>query len=123
VLVQCFERRCLTFTPDNSPESQVEAGNIGQHYYLWRYGSPVDETFAPLLPSGISGPAPEGPPGCVSINEAGIQDLVTIVHIDRALAEQVIRTRPHMYLDSMGIATDLTLGQIEDIYAEGVACV
>jgi hypothetical protein len=59
----------------------------------------------------------------VNINEAGIEDLVTIVHIDHVIAEQVIRTRPHMYLDSMGIATDLTLSQIEDIYAEGVACV
>jgi hypothetical protein len=37
VLVQCFERRCLTYTPDNAPEWQVEAGNVGQHYYHWRY--------------------------------------------------------------------------------------
>jgi len=38
VLVQCFERRCLTYTPDNAPEWQVEMGNVGQHYYRWRYG-------------------------------------------------------------------------------------
>jgi hypothetical protein len=38
VLVQCFQRRCLTFTPLNPPEWQVEVGNIGQHYYAWRYG-------------------------------------------------------------------------------------
>lgn len=37
VLFQCFERRCLTFTPTNPPEWQVEAGNVGQHYYQWRY--------------------------------------------------------------------------------------
>ncbi len=37
VLVQCFERRCLTYTPDNAPEWQVEAGNVGQHYKAWRY--------------------------------------------------------------------------------------
>jgi hypothetical protein len=37
VLVQCFERRCLTYTPDNSPEWRVEMGNVGQHYYRWRY--------------------------------------------------------------------------------------
>ena len=42
VLSQCFERRCLTYTPGNSAGWQVEAGNIGQHYYRWRYGdSPV----------------------------------------------------------------------------------
>jgi hypothetical protein len=38
VLVQCFERRCLTYTPDNTPGWQVEAGNVGRHYYIWRYG-------------------------------------------------------------------------------------
>ncbi|HAX25387.1 MAG TPA: hypothetical protein PLR44_05330 [Thermomicrobiales bacterium] len=37
VLIQCFERRCLTYTPDNPAGWQVEAGNIGQHYYRWRY--------------------------------------------------------------------------------------
>lgn len=38
VLVQCFQRRCLTYTPDNAPAWQVEAGNVGRHYYNWRYG-------------------------------------------------------------------------------------
>lgn len=38
VLVQCFERRCLTYTPSNPDGWQVEAGNVGQHYYIWRYG-------------------------------------------------------------------------------------
>jgi hypothetical protein len=37
VLLQCFERRCLTYTPDNDPGWQVESGNVGQHYYQWRY--------------------------------------------------------------------------------------
>ena len=39
VLVQCFERRCLTYTPGNDPAWRVEAGNVGQHYYAWRYES------------------------------------------------------------------------------------
>ncbi len=38
VLVQLFERRALTFTPDNPPGWQVEMGNVGLHYYIWRYG-------------------------------------------------------------------------------------
>ncbi|RIK39462.1 MAG: hypothetical protein DCC58_15245 [Chloroflexi bacterium] len=46
VLMQCFERRCLTYAPENPPAWQVEAGNVGQHYYAWRYGqlgkTPVD---------------------------------------------------------------------------------
>jgi hypothetical protein len=38
VLVQAFERRILTFTPINDPDWQVEMGNVGRHYYTWRYG-------------------------------------------------------------------------------------
>ena len=40
VLIQAFERRVLTYTPDNPPGWQVEMGNIGLHYYAWRYGAP-----------------------------------------------------------------------------------
>jgi hypothetical protein len=39
VLMQCFERRCLTYTPNNPDGWKVEAGNVGQHYYQWRYGT------------------------------------------------------------------------------------
>ncbi|HUG13413.1 MAG TPA: choice-of-anchor Q domain-containing protein [Thermomicrobiales bacterium] len=42
VLIQCFERRCLTYTPGNPDGFVVEAGNVGQHYYLWRYFLAVD---------------------------------------------------------------------------------
>ncbi|HEX2911600.1 MAG TPA: C39 family peptidase [Chloroflexia bacterium] len=37
VLVQLFERRALTYTPGNPAAFLVEMGNIGQHYYAWRY--------------------------------------------------------------------------------------
>lgn len=50
-LVQVFERRVLTYTPGNSPGWEVESGNMGLHYRIWR-GLPVDEPidpqFAPL---------------------------------------------------------------------------
>lgn len=38
VLIQAFERRVLTFTPSNAPNFRVEMGNIGRHYFEWRYG-------------------------------------------------------------------------------------
>ncbi|MEI6045834.1 MAG: PQQ-binding-like beta-propeller repeat protein [Chloroflexota bacterium] len=37
ILVQLFERRVLTYTPTNDANSKVEMGNVGQHYYRWRY--------------------------------------------------------------------------------------
>ncbi len=38
VLVQAFERRVLTYTPDNPDGYKVEAGNVGTQYLRWRYG-------------------------------------------------------------------------------------
>ena len=65
MLIQVFERRVLTYTPDNSDGWKVEAGNVGQHYYLCRYGRPVDlpESPAPLpsptpTPSSTPSPSP-----------------------------------------------------------------
>ena len=50
VLMQCFERRCLTYNPANAPEWQVEAGNVGRHYHAWRYDEPSGPTPSPTEP-------------------------------------------------------------------------
>ena len=42
VLVQLFERRVLTYTPSNPDPYKVEMGNIGQHYYAWRYSDSLN---------------------------------------------------------------------------------
>jgi hypothetical protein len=42
VMVQPFERRVLTYVPNNPAGWQIEQGNVGRHYYRWRYG--VDPT-------------------------------------------------------------------------------
>jgi hypothetical protein len=55
VLVQCFERRCLTYTPSNPEGWQVEAGNIGQHYYTWRYET-EDPDPGPADPDPVDDP-------------------------------------------------------------------
>lgn len=51
VLVQAFERRVLTFVPTAPDGWQIEAGNVGRHYYQWRYGAaPTLTTAAPAKP-------------------------------------------------------------------------
>lgn len=37
VMIQAYQRRVLTYAPDFPPGWQVQMGNIGQHYYEWRY--------------------------------------------------------------------------------------
>lgn len=58
VLIQLFERRVLTYTPDNPAAFLVEMGNVGAHYYAWRYaGGP---RVAPWATVNISNQA-----GCI----------------------------------------------------------
>lgn len=54
VLVQAYERRVLTYVPTNPSGFQVEMGNVGQHYYQWRYGNNQK-------PPEIAPPAPPKP--------------------------------------------------------------
>jgi hypothetical protein len=46
VMVQIFERRALTYTASNPDAFKVEMGNIGAHYFQWRYanGAPASTT-------------------------------------------------------------------------------
>lgn len=68
VLLQCFERRCLTYTPANPTEWQVEAGNVGLHYHDWRYDDesppdfpvPGEMLFGTALDDQESGSEPDG---------------------------------------------------------------
>ncbi len=55
VLVQAFERRVLTFTPSNSVEFRVEMGNVGAHYFRWRYPNGNMGTPAPNAPLKVPG--------------------------------------------------------------------
>jgi hypothetical protein len=60
VMVEVFERRVLTYTASNDPAFQVEMGNIGQHYYQWRYGpasstTPTAVPAATATPTGLNG--------------------------------------------------------------------
>ncbi len=56
VLVQIFERRVATYTPDNPDGWKVETGNVGQHYYIWRY-----ETIGTTPPMVAPPPSPPTP--------------------------------------------------------------
>jgi hypothetical protein len=42
VMFQAFERHVLTYTPSNPRPFQVEMGNVGRHYYQWRYEAPFE---------------------------------------------------------------------------------
>jgi hypothetical protein len=58
VLIQAFERRVLTFVPHFQVGYKVQMGNIGMHYYDWRYlnAGPPQTTPGPATPTAIALP-------------------------------------------------------------------
>jgi hypothetical protein len=44
VLIQAYERRVLTFVPHLPTPFKVQMGNIGKHYYEWRYENKAGPT-------------------------------------------------------------------------------
>jgi hypothetical protein len=108
VLFQAFERRVLTYTPSNPPAFRVEMGNVGRHYYQWRYvdpfatgkqalivtparGTPPPAVRSPLLVQGFeSGAAFEAAIGVRLRNKANGAEIakafVTVIRADVGLA-------------------------------------
>jgi hypothetical protein len=72
VLVQVFERRVLTYTADNQPAFQVEMGNIGQHYYQWRYGPASSTTPATATAPPAATATPTGQNGATAPIRSGV---------------------------------------------------
>jgi Peptidase A4 family len=64
VLAQVFERRVLTYTASNPAAFQVEMGNVGLHYYQWRYPNGASTSTTPTTPAtsstGVSSVTPTG---------------------------------------------------------------
>ncbi len=54
VYVQAFQRRVLTYVPTAPDGFQVQMGNIGQHYYDWRYKDAGKSIGTPVPTVGSS---------------------------------------------------------------------
>lgn len=88
VLVQVFERRVLTYTPGNPAGWQVEAGNVGRHYFEWRYGisppagvnGPQGSGLAPLGPSPLGTYQPSDGAATLTIANQGNTPLTVVLH-------------------------------------------
>ena len=75
VMVQVFERRALTYTGGNEAAFRVEMGNIGQHYFTWRYGTST-VAAQPTVPTA-SVPASPVMPSSGAIRIAGTGQTAT----------------------------------------------
>ena len=62
-------------------------------------------------------------PGQIDINRASLEELVQIVHIGPARAEEIIQKRPFTSLDDLLRITGIGQGRLGDIKKQGLACV
>ncbi len=81
VLIQPFERRVLTYTPTNPAGFEVEMGNIGQHYYRWRF-----EGSGPQPTTAATPATPAGTPGTTAAANASATTSTGLVPIPRDAA-------------------------------------
>ncbi len=122
VLVQIFERRVLTYTPSNDEGWKVEAGNVGQHYYTWRYtqlGKTV--TADPNPPGAWSQPSPSTPPtdGGGSPTGSGTPD--TGPHVDKNCSDFATHAEAQEYFVSHGGSPTNNFDGLDNNH-DGVAC-
>jgi hypothetical protein len=105
VLLQCFERRCLTYTPDNPSGWQVEAGNIGQHYHQFRYGRDPEVL------------------DCVELNLSTPYDLLQLVNIGESRAQAILDHRPFNSVEELEQIPGIGPVTVEQIIDQGLACI
>ncbi|HUG15366.1 MAG TPA: CHRD domain-containing protein [Thermomicrobiales bacterium] len=106
VLLQCFERRCLTYTPGNPAGWLVEAGNVGQHYHNWRHGDgmpPLPEER--LFVAHLTGDQENPPVATDATGEAAffLSDDGTTLHYDITFENLVDVTMGHIHLGAVGV--------------------
>jgi hypothetical protein len=116
VLWQCFERRCLTYNPANDEGWMVEAGNVGQHYFQWRYGADgpametVDIGLVALGDEGVLGPIFGCDDSLVTV-ERDVQSFEDVEVQIRAAVQQLLVT-DDSGLYNVFLGQDLIVGDI-----------
>ncbi len=86
VLYQAFERRVLTYTPDNDPAYRVEMGNVGLHYVAWRYSNNLPQ-------GGVTVAAPAAPVSTNPLAQAFLNSTAEWYTIDADALN--VRTAPN----------------------------
>ncbi len=126
VLVQVFERRVLTYTPSNPDGWKVEAGNVGQHYYQWRYDQlGKHATVDPNPPAAWSPPAPSTPSNNNGNSGNGNQNAGngnnTTPHTDKNCSDFSTQQAAQQYFVSMGGSATNNVDGLDNNH-NGIAC-
>lgn len=99
VMLQAFERRVLSYTPENPDGWQVESGNAGQHYRAWRELSALaDPRLAALAVS-----VPYGDEIVKAAGEYGVDPWLMAAISDVASGGDPLATSPAGHAGLLGV--------------------
>jgi hypothetical protein len=123
VLLQAFQRRVLTYTPDNPAQYQVEMGNVGRHYFTWRYSASYDiPATTPPTPTPTA-PTTPGVTSCSQLPAStgrtffpcGPAGMPVVLVGDMKANEMVLVgvTDPKGNKDALGSVTAASSGQVK----------
>jgi hypothetical protein len=118
ILVQCFERRCLTYAPNNPVEWQVESGNVGLHYHQWRYtqiGEPLPPPAGPEL-SLVLEPVAD-------TNPVGTEHTITATVMENGTAQAISSDDDVSITVARGENTDVDVNENITLSEAGVASI
>jgi hypothetical protein len=102
VLIQLYERRVLTYVPSAPAGFKVQMGNIGQHYYDWRY----KDAGKPPPIKCTSGLQPQGRFGAIWSGDSALQYMLLCPLAAPASQQVVIQHFEHghmVFADRTGI--------------------
>ncbi len=119
VLVQPFQRRVLTYVPSAPAGFKVQVGNIGQHYYDWRYndaGKPQPTATPPRAATAT--PLPSlGPTGLTIFAAASLQESFTAAGKAFRTANPSVSDVQINFGGSQALVAQLQQGAPADVFA------
>jgi molybdenum ABC transporter molybdate-binding protein len=119
VLVQLYQRRVLTYVPSLPVGFKVQVGNIGQHYYDWRYknaGKPVPTATQPPVSSPT--PLPTlGPTGLSVFAAASLKESFTEAGQKFKVANPNVTSVQFNFQGSQQLVAQLQQGAPGDVFA------
>ncbi len=119
VFIQAYQRRVLTYVPSAAEGFQVQVGNIGQHYYDWRYNNAGKPVPVPTKPAQTTPtPLPTlGPTGLSVFAASSLKESFTEAGKNFKAAQPNVSDLLFNFQGSQSLVAQLQQGAPADVFA------
>jgi molybdenum ABC transporter molybdate-binding protein len=119
VFIQAYQRRVLTYVPTAPDGFQVQVGNIGRHYYNWRYNNSGKPIPTPTKPAQTTPtPLPTlGPTGLSVFAASSLKESFTEAGKNFKAAQPNVSNVLFNFQGSQALVAQLQQGAPADVFA------